>query len=238
MAQRFWSGQDPLGRRFRTVSREGDAPWLTVVGISGDVIHQWLTRRDWPTFYRPLRQEPRTRLAFALRTAGDPDALAPAVGPALMGVDPDQPADDVASMRRLIARATIGIQYIAGVMAAFGLLALLLAMSGVYGVLSYRVSLRTPEIGVRMALGATPRDVLGLTLGQAARLSAIGLAIGAVLAFGMGRVLSSTLRGAVSSDPVLISAVTVALAVASLLAAWVPARRALAVDPVTALRAE
>jgi putative ABC transport system permease protein len=238
MAQRFWPGRDPIGQRFRTVSREGDAPWLTVVGISGDVIHQWLTRRDWPTFYRPLRQEPRSRLAFALRTAGDPDALAPSVGPTLMGVDPDQPADDVSSMGRLISRATIGMQYIAGIMAAFGLLALLLAVSGVYGVLSYRVSLRTPEIGVRMALGATPWDVLGLTLGQASRLAAIGLGLGAVLAFAMGRVLSSTLLGAVSSDPALISGVTVALALASLLAAWVPARRALAVDPVTALRAD
>ena len=107
----------------------------------------------------------------------------PAVGRALRDVDPDQPADDVLSMRRAIARGTIGIQYVAGIMSAFGVLALVLALSGVYGILSYRVSLRTTEIGVRMALGATRRDVLALTLGQAARLSAIGLAAGAVRRF-------------------------------------------------------
>ncbi len=237
-AQRFWPGQDAMGKRFRTVTREGDQPWLTVVGVCGDVIHQWVTRRNYSTMYVPMRQEPRTRLAFALRTTGDPDALGPAVRRALMDVDADQPADDVLSMRRAIHRGTIGMQYIAGIMAAFGVLALVLAVSGVYGVLSYRVSLRTVEIGVRMALGATKGDVLGLTLGQALRLAGAGLGVGAVLAFGMGRVLSSTLHGAVASDPALLAAVTVALALASLAAAWVPARRAMRIDPAAALRSE
>ncbi|PYQ05752.1 MAG: hypothetical protein DMF83_14555 [Acidobacteria bacterium] len=237
-ARRFWPGRDAIGKRFRTVDSASETPWLTVVGISGDVIHQWAMRRDYPTMYRPMRQEPRTRLAFALRTAGDPDALTPAVGRALMDVDPDQPADDVLSMRGAIARGTIGMQYVAGIMAAFGVLALVLALSGVYGVLSYRVSLRTTEIGVRMALGATRGHVLKLTLGQAGRLSAIGLGVGAVLAFGTGRLLSSALRGAVASDPALLLVATVALAFSALLAAWIPARRAMSVEPATALRAE
>jgi putative ABC transport system permease protein len=237
-AQRFWPGQDAIGRRFRTVDPASDTPWLTVVGISGDVVHQWVMRRNYPTMYRPMRQEPRTRLAFAMRTTGDPDALIPAVGRALMAVDPDQPADDVLSMRRAIARGTIGIQYVAGIMSAFGVLALVLALSGVYGILSYRVSLRTTEIGVRMALGATRRDVLALTLGQAARLSAIGLAAGAALAFGTARVLSSALRGAVSSDPAMVGMTTVVLALAALVAAWIPSRRAMGIEPAAALRAE
>jgi putative ABC transport system permease protein len=237
-AQRFWPGQDATGRRFRAVDPARETPWLTVVGISGDVVHQWVMRRNYPTMYRSLRQEPRTRLAFAMRTTGDPDALIPAVGRALRDVDPDQPADDVLSMRRAIARGTIGIQYIAGIMSAFGVLALMLALSGVYGILSYRVSLRTTEIGVRMALGATRRDVLALTLGQAARLSAIGLAAGAALAFGMARVLSSALRGAVSSDPTMVGMTTVVLALAALVAAWIPSRRAIGIEPATALRAE
>jgi ABC-type antimicrobial peptide transport system permease subunit len=117
-------------------------------------------------------------------------------------------------------------------------LALVLALSGVYGILSYRVSLRTTEIGVRMALGATRRDVLALTLGQAARLSAIGLAAGAVLAFGMARVLSSALRGAVASDPGMVALTTAALALAALVAAWVPSRRAMGIEPAMALRSE
>jgi putative ABC transport system permease protein len=237
-ARRFWPGQDAVGKRIRTVAADGNSPWLTVVGVSGDVIHQWVMRRDYPTMYRALRQEPRTRLAFALRTAGDPEALAPAVRRVLKQVDPDQPADDVISMRYALRRGTIGMQYVAGIMSAFGLLALVLAVSGVYGVLSYRVSLRTAEIGVRMALGATRRDVLSLTLGQGLRLAAIGLGVGVVLAVGTGRMLSSVLRGAVASDPALMAAVTGALALAALAAAWVPARRAMGIDPATALRAE
>jgi ABC-type antimicrobial peptide transport system permease subunit len=209
-----------------------------VVGVSGDVIHQWLMRRNYPTFHVPMRQEPRTRLAFALRTSGDPDALAPSVRRALLQVDPDQPADDVLTMRRAIKRGTTGMQFVAGIMSAFGVLALVLAVSGVYGVLAYRVSLRTAEIGVRMALGATRRHVLSLTLGLASRLAAIGLAVGVALALVMGRMMSSALRGAVASDPALLAAVTVALAFAALAAAWVPARRAMGIDPATALRAE
>jgi len=237
-AQRFWPGQDAIGRRFRTVDPARETPWLTVVGISGDVVHQWVMRRNYPTMYRPMRQEPITRLAFAIRTTGDPDALIPAVGRALRDVDPDQPADDVLSMRHAIARGTIGIQYVAGIMSAFGVLALVLALSGVYGILSYRVSLRTVEIGVRMALGATRRDVLALTLGQAARLSAIGLAAGAALAFAMARMLSSALRGAVASDPAMVGMTTVVLALAALVAAWIPSRRAMGIEPAMALRAE
>jgi putative ABC transport system permease protein len=237
-AQRFWPGQDALGKRFRTVNREGDQPWLTVVGVCGDVIHQYVTRRNYPTMYVPMRQEARTRLAFALRTTGDPDALAPSVRRALMEVDPDQPADDLISMRHAIHRGTIGMQYIAGIMAAFGVLALVLAVSGVYGVLAYRVSLRTVEIGVRMALGATKRNVLSLTLGQALRLAVVGLGVGVVLAFGMARMLSSAMHGAIASDPALVGAVTVALALATLAAAWLPARRAMSIDPAAALRSE
>jgi putative ABC transport system permease protein len=237
-AQKFWPNQDAIGKRFRTVDPARETPWLTVVGISGDVVHQWVMRRNWPTLYRPMRQEPRLRLAFAMRTTGDPEALIPAVGRALRDVDPDQPADDVLSMRAAIARGTIGIQYVAGIMSAFGVLALVLAISGVYGILSYRVSLRTTEIGVRMALGATRRDVLALTLGQAARLSAIGLAMGAALAFAMARVLSSALRGAIASDPALVAMTTVALALAALVAAWIPSRRAMGIEPAAALRSE
>jgi putative ABC transport system permease protein len=237
-AERFWPGQDPIGRRFRTLTQDGQGPWLAVVGVAGDVIHQWVMRRNHPTMYVPMRQEPRTRLAFAVRTSGDPDSLARSVPGLVASIDPDQPADDVMSMHHAIRRSTIGMQYVAGVMSAFGLLALVLAISGVYGVLSYRISLRTAEIGVRMALGATRRDVLSLTLGQALRLSAVGLGAGAVLAFGMGRMLSAALRGAVASDPLLLATATLALGLAALLAALGPARRAMAVDPATALRAE
>ena len=236
MADRYWPGQDPLGRRFRVAGEP--SPWLTVVGVSGDVIHHWILKRNSPTFYRPLAQEPRYGLGFALRTRGEPETLAASARSAMMGLDPDQPAYDVRSMRGSIARSTIGLQYVAAIMAAFGVLALVLALSGVYGVMSYRVSLRTLEIGVRVALGATRGEVLRLTLGQALRLSALGLVLGAALAVGAGRALSAALRGAVAFDAGLLAALTAALGAAALLAALVPARRALRIDPAQALRAD
>ncbi len=241
MAERHWPGRDAVGRRFRVVTKDvagKDEPWVTVVGLSGDVIHHWVTKRNTPTFYRPLRQVPRYELAFALRTEGEPMSRAAAARAVMTALDPDQPAHDVRSMRSLIGRSTIGLQYVAAIMAAFGVLALVLALSGVYGVMSYRVSLRTLEIGVRVALGASRVDVLKLTLGQAGRLAAVGLVIGSALAVGAGRALSSVLRGAIAFDAGLLALLTAGLGVAALLAAFVPARRALAIEPARALRAE
>jgi putative ABC transport system permease protein len=236
-AERFWPGQEAIGRRFRMAGAK-DAPWLTVVGISGDVIHQWVMRRNAPTFYRPLAQAPTQFLAFAVRTASEPDALAAAAARAVAAVDADQPAYRVQSLSRSIRQSTIGLSYVAGIMAAFGALALVLAVSGVYGVMSYRVSRRTLEIGIRVALGASRTDVLRLTLGQALRLSAVGLAVGSAAGWAASRALGGALRGAVASDPAVTASVVVLLGGAALLAAWVPARRALAVDPARALRAD
>jgi putative ABC transport system permease protein len=237
-AARFWPGQDPIGKRFRMAAGDEDTPWLAVVGVTGDVIHQWIMRRNEPTFYRPLDQAPSQYLTFALRTSGDPDALAPAAKHALAAVDADQPAYQMKSLKRSIRQSTIGLQFIAGIMVAFGALALVLAVSGVYGVMSYRVSRRTLEIGVRMALGATRGDVLRLTLGQALRLSGAGLVLGSGLGWAASRALASVLRGAVTAEPAVLAAGVLLLGSAALVAAYVPARRALAVDPARALRSE
>jgi putative ABC transport system permease protein len=236
-AERFWPGQDPIGKRFR-MAAGGQQAWMSVVGVSGDVIHQWIMRRNEPTFYRPLAQAPTQYLTFALRTSGDPDALAPAVKRALAAVDPDQPAYQLKSLPRSIRQSTIGLQYIAGIMVAFGVLALVLAIGGVYGVMSYRVSRRTLEIGVRVALGATRGDVLRLTLGQALRLSAVGLVLGSGLGWAASRALASVLRGAVTTEPRVLAAGVLLLGTAALVAAWIPSRRALAIDPARALRSE
>lgn len=236
MAERFWPGQDPLGRRFRAGS--ADAPLLTVIGVCGDVIHHWFARRNYPTFYQPYLQAPSAYMMFAVRVQGEPEALGVGVRKAVAAVDPDQPAHDVMSMRRAISRSTIGLQYGAAVMGVFGALALLLAVSGIYGVMAYRVSLREAEYGIRMALGASSGDLLRLTLGQASRLTALGIAAGLALAFGLGRAMESAFAGAVEPDPASFLAFSATLAACSLLAAWIPARRALAADPSRLLRSQ
>jgi predicted permease len=236
LADRYWPGRDPLGRRFRLGGE--DAPWLTVVGVAGDVIQHWAGRRSYPTCYRPYVQDPSRDVAFALRTSGDPESMAAAARLAIAAVDPYQPAYQVWSMRHSISVSTIGLQYAAGIMAVFALLALVLAISGVYGIMSYRVSLRTLEIGVRVALGASAGDVLRLTMGQALRLTAAGLVLGGALGLAAAKALSAVLVGNVPFDAATFASATGALAATAILAAYVPARRALAVDPARVLRSE
>ncbi|MEP7009758.1 MAG: ABC transporter permease [Acidobacteriota bacterium] len=236
MAERYWPGRDPLGKRFRA-GEEGQ-PWLTVVGVAGDHIHHWFNRRNYPTFFEPLEQHPRPRLTLAVRTLGEPESFAREARKALRALDPYQPVYDVGSMRRSISESTIGLQYVAAVMAAFAFFGVILAISGVYAVMAYRVSLRRQEIGVRVALGATKRDVLGLTLGQALRLTALGLVGGAILSAFAGRAISGLLRGVTEVDPKLIVGGVALLGAAMLLAAFIPTRRALALDPAEVLRNE
>jgi putative ABC transport system permease protein len=235
-ADRHWPGLDPIGRRFQ--AGDTTSPMLTVVGICGDVVHNWFARRNYPTYYRPYAQDPRLDVSFAVRTAGDPETLARNARLAVAAVDPYQPAYAVWSMRRSLANGTIGLRFIAGVMTTLSGLALLLALSGVYGVMAYRVSLRTLEIGVRLVLGASSADVLRLTMVQAARLTLGGLLIGSAVGVALSKALSSTLQGAVTVDPLTVLGFSAALAGAALLAAYIPARRSLGVDPASALRAD
>ena len=234
MADRFWPGRGAIGQRFKA----GDGPWLTVVGVSGDVIQQWFARRRFPTFYQPYDQRPRQDVVMALRTSGDPESLAVTARQALRDVDPYLPAYDVWSMRRALRYATVGVQYGAAVMASFGLIALVLAVSGVYGVMAYRVGQRRFEFGVRLALGATSGDILRLTLGQAIRLTGLGILIGLGLALALARALSAAFSGAMTPDAGSFGMFALLLAAAALLAVAVPVRQALAIDPARTLRAE
>lgn len=236
LADRYWPGRDPIGRRLRLGG--DDSPWTTVVGVAGDVINQWASRRSYPTCYRPYAQAPSADVGFAVRTTEDPESLGAAARLAIAAVDPYQPASKVWSMQRSISVSTIGLQYVAVILAVFAGLALVLAVSGVYGVMSYRVSLRTLEIGVRVALGASAGDVLRLTMTQALRLTGLGLLLGSGLGLAASRQLSSILLGTVSFHAPTFAAATGLLGATALLAAYVPARRALGVDPARALRSE
>ena len=233
LARKYWPSGSPIGERLRIE----DGPWMRVVGICGDVVHDWFDGRV-ATLYRPLPQAPADSLFFAVRTAGDPMAAVADARAALAHVDATQPLFDIMSMRQVLSDRTISLQYIAAVMAAFAGLALLLAVLGLYAVMTYLVTQRVREIGVRIALGATGRDVARLTLTQAARLTAVGLAIGLLLAIALGRGMEAGLLGIVSTDLRVTAALAIALGVTALAASYLPARRAASIDPMTALRTE
>jgi len=234
MARKFWPGEDPIGRRLRLPQ----GPWLTVVGVSGDVIHDWFSRRNTPTMYRPLRQAPSDYLCLVIRTSGDPASFAPAVRRALLGVDAAQPVYDVMTMRRALHERTIGLQYLAAIMAVFAAIALLLASVGLYALITYFVTQRTHEIGIRMALGASSHDVMRLTLGQALRLTLTGSAIGLGLSLALSRLMEAGLLGIATSDVRVVAGFAGILIATALVAGCVPARRAAAIDPMATLRVE
>jgi putative ABC transport system permease protein len=235
MAQRHFAGTDPIGRRIR-VSTNG--PWLTIVGISGDVIHDWFNRRNYPTIYRPLVQAPTRSMALLVKTAGSPVAAMADARAAVRAIDPAQPVFDLMPMRDSLKERTIGLQYVGVTMIVLGSIALVLAVVGVYGLMAFMVTQRTHEIGVRMALGATRRDVLRLAVGQTATLTALGVGAGIALSFALGRLIEAALLGVMSSDPRLVAGLAAILTLVSLSAGYVPARRAASIEPMLALRGE
>jgi predicted permease len=243
MARKFWPGRNALGGRMRVGSGEG-RPWITVVGIVADVKHTGLTAPVKPKFYRPLEQfhiptgSTTRNVNLVVRTSGDPLALTPAVRDVIRRLDASVPVANVQTMDDVVA-AALGTPRFAGrLLALFAGLALALAAVGVYGVLSLSVSERTPEIGVRMALGAAPAQVVRLVVREGLALVGLGLAAGIGLALGLARLARSLLYETAPSDPVTLAGVAAALLVTALAAAWLPVRRALRVEPMTVLREE
>jgi putative ABC transport system permease protein len=237
LAQRYWPDADPVGRRMK-LGTSANAPWVTIVGVCGDTIQHWFNRRNYPTLYVPFRQAPTSALGLIARTDGDPDLLTSSAKTAVRAVDPSQAFFDVRSIRQGLSDRTVGLQFMGTVMAAFGGIALILALVGVYGVMAHMVTQRTHEIGVRMALGATRKDVLGLTVRQTGTLTAIGVGAGLVLSIALNRLIEAGLVGVASTDPRLVVAIAATLIVVALAAGYVPARRAASIDPMAALRAE
>ncbi len=236
-AEKLWPGEDPLGKRFR-IDGEKDAPWRIVVGVCDDVIQNWFLGGARATFYLPLAQSPRLGMHLVARVAGKPESVVPAIRAELAKLDPNQPVFNIISMNDLLVERTIGLRYAAVMMGVFGLIALALAAVGLYGLMAYTVRQRSHEIGVRVALGADRRAILGLTLRRAAVLTGLGVAIGLLLSLGAGRLMESSLFGTVSLDPETFAFFALVLTLVSLAASLIPARRALKIDPAAALRLE
>jgi putative ABC transport system permease protein len=233
MARRYWPNTSPLGKRVLFV---GTKDWREVVGIVRDVRHWGLDQPVNPEMYLPLRQYPWSGVTFVIATDQDPGSLASAVREQLRGVDPDLPLSNVRTMEDVAARSVatrrVGMQ----LLGVFGALALILAAAGIYGVMAHLVTLRTGEIGVRMTMGARPGDVMRLVLKEALVQAVIGLTIGLAAALVLMRSFRSWLYEVSPADPITLASVALVLLATALLACLVPARRAMRVDPVTALR--
>jgi putative ABC transport system permease protein len=237
-ARRYWPNEDPLGRRFQRDSSDGNAPWITIVGVITDVKQSWFDREVRPQVYLPYQQTQRRRMTFLLRTSTDPMNLVAAARSQILAVDRDQPVEDIKTLARLFGDEASPFRFAAVLMLVFGAIALILSAVGVYGVMSYSVAQRTHEIGVRMALGALQTDVLRLIVGQGVKTTALGLLIGLPLAWGLSRLMASVLFGVVSLEYTILIGFPALLAVVAFLASYFPARRAMQVDPTVALRYE
>lgn len=239
MARMFWPNQDALGKRIKGGQANSPAPWVTVVGIVGNIQHVDLINQPRPTMYLAPSQDQRSGDSlreWTVKTAGDPAAVATAARDAIWTVDPALPVTRVQTMQRLRSAATARERFNLMLVGLFAVLALVLTAVGLYGVTAYAVAQRTRELGIRLALGAQPRDVLRIVLGQGARLVAAGLAIGMVASLALTRLMTTLLFGIGSRDPITFAGVAALLAAVSLLACYIPARRAMSVDPVVALR--
>src|SRR6266849_5398077 len=238
MARQNWPDQNPWGKHIQLGRPESAQPFRTIVGVVGDVQPIPLDYDPAPTAYVPLAQQPVSSSAFVVRTSGDPLTVAGPVNAQLRAMDADQPAYDIRSLEQVVSDNLSGIESSAQMMLIFAVCALALAAAGIFAVMAYSVTQRTHEIGVRVALGARRFDMLSLVVGGAMKMAAIGLGIGLVLALLLTRALSSVLFGVVQIDIVTFALLTSLLALVAALAAYIPARWAMRVDPMVALRHE
>jgi putative ABC transport system permease protein len=239
MARRYWPGEDPTGKRICPGKPESPDDWATIVGVVNDVRQFGLDAESKPQIYLTYQQSgyfsPRH---LVVGTNVEPHSLAASVRGAVWGIDRDQPVSNIRTMEEVLAESIARQRFSTLLLGIFGVVALVLAAVGIYGVMSYSVSQRTHEIGIRMALGAQKWDVLKLAVGQALKLVMIGVAVGLAASVVLTRVMKSLLFGVSSTDPVTFVVISLVLVGAGALASYIPARRATKVDPMIALRYE
>jgi putative ABC transport system permease protein len=251
MVRKYWPNEDPIGKRVSHVAGadyfEDDCTY-EIIGVVSDA-KATIGGDPWPTMFIPVSQhlwkygnstagEVALFLNFVVRTAGDPSAMAAAVRAAIKEIDPSQPVDQVATMRQIISRKLSARNFAMVLLSLFAFVALVLSAAGIYGVISYSVTQRTHEIGLRMALGAARRDVLAMVIRRGMRFALVGVAVGLAGAIATTRLLASLLYEITPTDPLTVVSVTLLLTGVAFLACYIPARRATRVNPMTALRYE
>jgi predicted permease len=238
MARRVWPGEEALGKRFKLGPALSNNPWLTVVGVVGDMRRQSIERQPYAQIFFPYSQNPDRSMNLLIRTSVEPTQLAPVVRNEIHAIDKTVPLFQISTLESQLAGSMAQRRFQTWLLTLFSALALLLAAVGIYGLIHQSVALRAREIGTRMALGAQTRDILRLVIGQGISLALCGIGIGLLAAFGLTRVLTGLLFGVTATDPTTFIATPLLLLLVALLACYLPARRATRVDSILALRHE
>ena len=238
LAARWWKNESPIGHRIKIGDASSTNPWMTIVGVVADVTHSPYDRSPRRTIYLPYQQAPSLWMDIGVRTNGDALQQATAVTAAIRSVDPEQPISEMQTMEKSIHNRAIGLNYMAALMGAFGVIALLLSAIGVYGVMAYMVSEQTHDIGVRMALGAQRGNVLQMVFRRGLLTTTVGLAVGLPLAYALARLMASLVFGVEATDAATFIGIPLALMITTALAIYIPATRAMKIDPLIALRYE
>jgi putative ABC transport system permease protein len=236
-ADKFWPGQDAIGKRINFGNNPEQTPWVTIVGIVGNVRHLGLDIEPRPEVYRPYPHNPLGSPIIGLRTSARPDTIVAVVRSGIRSVESEMPLT-INTIDQLIDLSLAQRRFSMLLLGAFAALAMILSIVGIYGVMSYSVTQRTREIGLRMALGAESRQVLGMIVGEGFILALAGIAIGVAGSVAVTRVMTSMLFGITATDPATFAATSLALLIVAMAACYMPARRATKVDPNVALRYE
>jgi putative ABC transport system permease protein len=237
MARKYWPGEDPIGKRIN-LGDPSTSPWRTIVGIVRDGRNQRLDAEPYPQMYAAYAQSPTSGMTLVTRAAAEPLSLVPAIRGELVAIDKDQPLYNVRTMEQVLWESVARQRFNMLLITIFAGIGLILAAVGIYGVISYSVTQRTHEIGIRMALGAQSIDVLKMVLGQGLLLAVVGIGVGIGAALLLTRVMASLLFGVSATDPLTFLVISLLLTTVALLACYIPARRAMRVDPMIALRHE
>jgi putative ABC transport system permease protein len=238
LAQKHWPDQNPIGKRFKFASTAPNNPWITVIGLVGDIRHLGLNESEGPALYISYLRSPRSGMFITVRSNLDRANLTAAIQKEIWAMDIDQPIASIKTMDQFLSKSTSEPRFYSVLLGIFAVLALVIAAVGIYGVMSYTVAQRTHEIGIRMALGAQPGDVLRLILGKSLALVIIGVIIGVAAASVITRILAGFLFGITPTDPITFATISLILSFVALIASYLPARRATKVDPIVALRYE